>query len=229
LKRAVCLSFAVLSLGCMALSPGAQAQAGNKPYYLEMNASSKLDNRARNETVKVWFKDATKFRMERSNGTQSVVTLANGTDAWVFNPAQKKGHHTHLTPDAVAKLVKQTHGAGDVYKEFIKAGGKKTGTEKVGGVLCNVYRFTDKEGLRHVLWVLPGSDNLSRRMKIDGVVRAAAAMGQPMQTHIIESLTDFTKWEVGKNIEEGMFRPPAGIAFEEAPSNTGSPAPQRKK
>jgi hypothetical protein len=231
LKRVAGLSFTALTMGCMALSLAAQSQVGNKPYYLEMNASSKMDNRARSESVKVWFKSSTKFRLERSAGAQTLITMANGTDAWVFNPAQRKGQHTHLTADAVSKLGKQAHGAGDVYKEFIKAGGRKTGTEKVDRVLCDVYRFTDKDGIRHVLWVLPGPDHLSRKMRIEGVMRAAITMGQPMQSHIIESMTDFSKWQVGKPMDEGLFRPPAGITFTEAPtaSASGNPAVKRKK
>jgi outer membrane lipoprotein-sorting protein len=210
-------------------APAAATAAVGQTYSCVMHATTSMDNQKRTQTVRLWLKSTTKFRLEQTSGSQSMVTIANGMDAWIIRNGEKTAYHTRQKPDVIAKLQAKPRVAGDIVTDFITKGGKKTGKEKIDGVLCDVYKRTDADKMRHTLWVLPGPDRLARRQVSEGVTVAAAKFGDPMQTHILRSQTDFSDWQLGKPMPESLFTLPAGMKIIEAPVQQTPPGALPKR
>ena len=88
---------------------------------------------------------------------------------------------------------------------------------------CDLYKLTDKNGVTRLLWVIPGRDKLTRRQQSDGSMKEPAVPGQTPKTHSIHTITDFTGWQVGKPMADSLFKPPAGVKFQEAGQGIATP------
>ena len=181
-----------------------------------MTAYVKVDNRKKSEFTRVWMKAIDKFRIEQNAGAQKIITIANGRDVWEVRTLTNDCFHSVEKPEKVLKIGKQTLQAVNLLDAFKKQGGKRVGEAKVGGVSCTVYRRTDKNGMKHSLWVMP--NGRLRRVASEGIQRGAIGLGEPILTHDLEQRADI-KWLDARNLEEALFRPPAGMKVtERAPS-----------
>ena len=180
-----------------------------------MAAYIKTDNRKRIENSRIWMKSLDKYRIEQITGAQKIITIANGRDVWEIRTLDNTCLHSKETAEQVTKVGKQTAQTAEMAAAFRKEGGKPAGAAKIDGVRCAVFRKIDKTGLDHRIWVLP--DGRIRRMLSTGTQRGAIALGEPIETHTLESRVDF-KWLPGNTIDEALFRPPAGMTVTDRPA-----------
>jgi outer membrane lipoprotein-sorting protein len=197
--------------------------------YQESRTTVVRDSQSQTVFRRVWIRHPGHVRMEETIGPQSRITVSNGKDLWIALPAAKKGQHRRLTAQQAALFSKQLHVDLDMVPKFVKSGAKKVKQEKVNGVQCDVYRRAAKTGLTLTLWVAASGPRLAMKQEESGVVRAAAAPGEPMKTHILKSTTDYLKWEIDKPIPNSQFVPPATVKYEEAPAAPKAPARGTKK
>lgn len=215
---------ALLAVGL--LGSGASA-APDKTYYGEVKTTQTLDGKPQTTLTKVWIKSATKFRLEQAAQGQTLAVINNDADTWQINTTQKKGIHAKQSPQSIAMMNRQGRLFGNDLDQFLKAGAKKNGQEAIDGMACDKYTQKAPNGLLVTLWVLPGPEKLTRRKQMTGTVQAPAAPGAPPQSHAVNRVIDF-HWQIGKPMDEALFRPPAGITITEAPTPTAPPAPGGK-
>jgi outer membrane lipoprotein-sorting protein len=209
-----------------AVGLAAAAPALSQTYYVETKTTSTVDGKSQTVTSKAWMKGATAFRIEQSAMGQTVLRLSDGDTLWIIHMGRKEGYRTKVPAEFTAMLKKLGRPIGNDLDAFLKQGAKKVGQETINGVKCDIYQRTDKRsGLTVNLWVQAGPGKLTRRQKLSGNVRAAAAPGQPMQSHKLTTIVEFTNWKVNIPIDDSMFRPPAGITIKDAPQPVAPPVP----
>jgi len=197
--------------------------------YQESRTTTSTDNKSKTVTRKVWIKQPGKFRMEEVSGPDTRIMVSNGSDYWIALPSKKQGLHRVLNEVDVKRMRTSLQVDIDAVPKFVKSGAKKTGQEKVNGILCDVYKYTNKEKLTFTLWVSATGQRLAQRQETSGVARAAEAMGQPMSTHILKSTTDYLKWQIDQPLADSLFTKPVGVTYQEFKPGVGVvPAPAKK-
>jgi len=201
-----------------------------KTYYCELRITQSLGPQEQVLTGRVWMASPTKFRMEQTLKGKTNITIGNGPDIWLVDTRLKRGLHVKQTPADLARLNRHVRFIGGELDEFLRQGGKKTGQETIDGVKCSVYRRTDKRGFSYTLWVLPGPEQLTRRLQTTRPTQIPDAQGKPQKV-VYANVLDFTNWQVGKPIDEALFRPPKGVQIKDAPApgTISPPGPNDQK
>lgn len=205
---------ALMSAALTALGASARAQLG-RVLSCETKTTVTRDNSTVTRTDRIWVQTPHRMRDEAVGSGQKQTTIVNGTDMWVYLPASKQAVHKRLSAKELAAVAERTRATADMVGWFLKLGGKKAGREKVGGVLCDRYQRTDKQGMTYRLWVQTGPGHLPRRSEESGILRGAVAFGQPEGTHIVRTVTDYTSWQTGRPADSSLFRLPAGVTVRE--------------
>ncbi len=183
--------------------------------YQESRTTTSTDNKANTVTRKVWIKQPGRFRMEETSGALARITVSNGGDFWMADPSRKRGLHKKLSAADIKTLDTRLKVDVDALPKFVHSGAKKTGQEKVNGVLCDVYKHTTRENMTFTLWVATTGLRLAQKQQTEGIVRAAEKVGDPMKTHILKSTTDYLKWQIDQPIDDSLFHAPAGVTYQE--------------
>ena len=206
----------IFAIAASAMGSSVAVFAQKPPYSVELKIVSKLDNQVKTDTAKAYLVSATKFRVEQSSGGASRIVILNGKDLWRAEYPRKEGVHVVQTPEILKKLEQQGPNVGNNLAQFLKAGAKVIGSEKIDGVKCLIYSYKNSDGFLQKLWV-DANTKLSRRKTENGVAKFAIKIGEPETTHIISSVTDFMNWQVGKPLPETLFVAPKDVSYKEAP------------
>ena len=205
------LSKSVLSVLFVLYGVGAQAQG--KAYYCEGKGAANLDNRKQTSSLKAWMKGPNKFRIEETVNQKSVITICDGVHIWLLGKADKKGVHRLRTPQEVAAMTGKLRVIGDDLDGFRKQGARFSGKETIEGILCDRYEMR-KEGLVHRIWVIPGTDRLTKRRLSYGKSQFSTGPGQPMRSHTLRREITYN-WKTNVAMPGSLFKVPSGYRVQE--------------
>jgi len=144
-----------------------------------------------------WSKGA-KLRAETVVAGHKVVTLVNGPWYYAYDVLAREGIALARTPDALARDEPGRRPFGNEAEALLHQGGQKVGEETILGIVCDIYRLTDRMGRREV-WVMRGGSQLPIRLSIFDRARGAS------------TTTDFLNWQSGLPIDDRFFEPDPGV------------------
>ncbi|MEP6755751.1 MAG: hypothetical protein ABJA67_09640 [Chthonomonadales bacterium] len=220
--------FVPMSALAVGLIAGQSARSIAQSYAVYMEVVTKTDNQSREESAKLSLQAGSRFRVEQSSKGGSRIVIVNGLNTWAWEPSSKNGMHGKQNAKAVAKMDAQGSPGLMIFPNFVKMGGKKVSAVRIDGQMLETYEYKAKNGMVHTLSLYPGTQHLPRRLVEAGVIRAATSLGSPMESHILNRQTDFTNWKVGITLDPGIFKPPGGMTFQEAPQAAPPLVPKKK-
>jgi hypothetical protein len=212
---------AIVAAASMLALPGRIATAGQNQatFYCDGVSMSKVDSKVFKETQKIWQRGYDKFRKERISGKQKVIIIGNGKDIWQITEWNKQGYHAIQPPENLEKQRIAGRFVGGELAGFLKMGAKPMGKRKIDGVNCDTYQRHDAVGTSYTMWVLPGPDKLTRRVRTQGKVNSALTEGEQAKAHTLLTIVDYKNWKKGVPAPDSLFLPPPGIKIQEAPQN----------
>ena len=74
---------------------------------------------------------------------------------------------------------------------------------------------------------MPGPDKLTKQRNVTGSITQKGPDGKPVKTMKVEGQVIFSNWQVGKPLDDALFKPPAGYKITESP--TPPPVPGMKR
>lgn len=183
-------------LGLSALAGLVMSASIAKSGYVERVVTMKNVGASSMETVKIYWEDD-RMRMENYTVAGLGVQIKDGRTMILYQPDKKTAIKT-VVPEKYAKSVQQ------MLAEQTNAakGGKKTGTAKVAGILCNVYTFSGGKNGTGQLFV---STDPRFPMPLKEVITVGSAV-RTVETKVVR---------LNQDIPNSMFVLPKGTKVKE--------------
>jgi hypothetical protein len=228
------LMLSALGLCAAGLSSPVWAQRPGRVYTAISKDTYVVDGRKlRTETLKAVYVATPcateKWYLANDNGLGLRMTqIRNGRDTYIVWPNDGTYTHTVRTPEEAAAAARGKAGEaqwGFWFSAPEWRGAKRVRQQRLGGILCDVYRRTWALGgdrFRETLILYPGPDHRTRRSywyhyeppipprRGSPDIRRSRSM-----TTFITS--DYAGWQVSDTVDESLFRPPAGMTEEPLP------------
>jgi len=202
-------SFVLVLLGLLcALSLAADARRPNV-MECELDIVQITANHATKQSITetqahhIWIKGNLVRREERSVGGTEILVEGSGK-AYLYSPEAKRGLK-RASDKPVARGEYPEFFDAEGFRDWVKkSGAKKTGSDKVNGVDCEVYALTD------------GPATIKRWLRDDNgqLVKNTLAVEQSGQPKVLTTMT-IKSLKLGGPIDEALFQAPKGIEFKD--------------
>jgi hypothetical protein len=123
----------------------------------------------------------------------------------MLDTSSKSGYHFRK-PSAQFQNVESWH--RDVFDgpgEWLRKGGKKVGQQKIGNMVCDVYRRTERsKGVEGISTLF-----LSSEKKLPVRIQTVGTLTFGQKKTNFRTVMTFKKWHLNKQMADTLFQPPS--------------------
>jgi outer membrane lipoprotein-sorting protein len=163
------------------------------------------------ETGTIWTDRKVRFRSKMNDPSNSPLRIVNGADAWILSTSARMGYHAQKPSGAFELVDSLRRDVAEARREMKRRGGKRTGSARIGGKMCDVY-VRNEQGTVMTSWVARKT-GLPLRMTVKGEAKLGSTILK------IDRQIDYRNWNETPS-SPGLFRPPAGYRIQRAGPTT---------